>query len=138
MVSVSFQLPTTPNHQIWDVKLGIGLIKSVLPALTTGSSTQREFVFQFQIYAKLTMHQEPALPVMLDTIWLKEFVFTLPQILLNQLIWDVPLGIGPTKNVLPAQRTGSSTPKESAFQFLIYAKLTMHQEPALLALLDTI
>jgi hypothetical protein len=136
MVSVSFQLPTTPNHQIWDVKLGIGLIKSVLPALTTGSSTQREFVFQFQIYAKLTMHQEPALPVMLDTIWLKEFVFTLPQILLNQLIWDVPLGIGPTKNVLPAHKDGFSTPKEFVFQFLTIVIHGMLAEPVQFAIRD--
>jgi hypothetical protein len=66
-----------------------------------------------------------------------EFVFIQLQTLLNQLIWDVPLGIGPTKNVLPAQRTGYSTPKESAFQFLTYAKLMMLMELVMPAMLDT-
>jgi hypothetical protein len=67
-----------------------------------------------------------------------EFVFIQLQTLLNQLIWDAELGIGPTKNVLPAQTTGFSTPMEFVFQFLIYANITMPQEPVLHAMLDTI
>jgi hypothetical protein len=62
-------------------------------------------------------------------------VSTQLQTLLSQLIWDVELGIGPIKNVLPAQTTGSSTVTACVFQFLITVNLMMLQVPVLHALL---
>jgi hypothetical protein len=65
-----------------------------------------------------------------------EFVFIQLQTLLNQLIWDVPLGIGPTKNVLPAHKDGFSTPMEFVFQFLTIVIHGMLAEPVQFAIRD--
>jgi hypothetical protein len=126
------------NQLIWDAELGIGPINNALPVQTSGFSTPKEPVFQFLTYVKLMMLQELVLPVLLDMIWLTEFVFSHLPITLNHLIWDVPLGIGPTKNVSVAHITGFSTLKEFVFQFQTYVNLMMLQELALPAILDMI
>jgi hypothetical protein len=62
------QLRTLLNQPISDAELGIGPIKNVLLAQTTGSLTQREFVYQFRTIVNLTMLQVLALHALLDMI----------------------------------------------------------------------
>jgi len=54
------------NQLISVAKLGIGPIKNVLPAQTTGFSTQMEPVSQFQINVNHQMLVEPVSHVMSD------------------------------------------------------------------------
>jgi hypothetical protein len=53
----------------------------------------KEPVFQFLIYVQLSIPMEPVLPAIQVMIWLRVLAIIHHQTLLNQLIWDVPLGI---------------------------------------------
>ena len=63
-----------------------------------------------------------------------EFVFSLTSTTLNPQIPDAPPGIGTTKSVSLAPKTGSSMLIEFASQFLINVKLTLRTETALPAM----
>ena len=65
-----------------------------------------------------------------------EFVFSLTSTTLNPQIPDAPPGIGTTKSVSLAPKTGSSMLIEFASQFLINVKLTLKMETVLLATKD--
>jgi len=82
------------NQLISVAKLGIGPIKNVLPAQTTGFSTQMESVFLYQTNAKLLMLMVLAQLATKAMMSLKENVYTHHQTKLDQLIWDAELGIG--------------------------------------------
>ncbi len=120
-----FNLPFN-TQPIWDARLGIGTDKFVLNAQPDGLSTQREFVFQYQIIATNGMPQELVPLVTRGMIWSKDNVFN--QLFNNQLIWDARLGIGTDKFVLNAQPDGLSTQREFVFQYQIIATNGMPQE----------
>ena len=58
--NVSSLTSITPSQLMQDAEPGIGITKSVLPALINGSSMLTEYVFQFLINAKLMMQVETA------------------------------------------------------------------------------
>jgi hypothetical protein len=123
------------NQKIWDARLGIGTDKFALSAQPDGPSTQRVFAFQFPTTATNLMLQEPVFHASRDTKSSRENVFC--QLLPNQKIWDVKLGIGTDKFVLSAQPDGPSTQRVFAFQFLTTATNSMLQEPVFHATRDT-
>lgn len=72
----------------------------------------------------------------MDMTTLKEPVFTHPPILLPQLILDVDLGTGTTRNVYNAQTDGHSTVTTFVSPFLTNAPQATKAEAALLATKD--
>ena len=85
---------TTPNPLIQDVPLGIGIIKSVLLALTNGCSMMMVSVFPFQTNALLMLKMEIVLHALKDMTLRKENVSSLTSTTPSLMMQDVPLGIG--------------------------------------------
>ena len=135
---VSSHPPTLLLPPISDVDRGTGTTKSALPAQRTGSSTPKTSASLFLINVRILIQLEPVLHATRDMISSTEPVNSPLSTMLSLLTLDVDHGTGTTKSALPAQRTGSSTPKTSASQLTICVTPTIKpQEPVLHASQDT-
>ena len=91
---------TTPSLLILDVPPGIGITKSVFPALNNGLSTLIKFASPFLINALLTEITELVFHASRDTISRKELASSPHSTTQSPLIQDVPPGTGTIKSVL--------------------------------------
>jgi hypothetical protein len=85
------------THQISDVELGIGIIKSVLSVQVDGFSMLKKHASQFQTNANLMTKLETVLLASMVTILRKDNASSQNQIMPSQLIQDAVFGTGTTK-----------------------------------------
>ncbi len=117
---------------------GTGTTKFASNALTTGSSTLKEFASPSLTNAKLMLKTEIVLLATTDTTLKKESASFLTQTMPNHLTLVVANGTGTIRSAYSAQTDGSSTLTRCVPQFLTNAKLMLKMETAHLATTDTI
>lgn len=108
-----------------DVDCGTGMAKNASNARTIGFSILTESAPQFRTNVRRLTFLEDAYRATMVTTSLEDNVF-LPLFRVL-LILDAELGIGLTRNVRLAQRTGFSTITAYAFKFLINARHLLYQ-----------
>lgn len=97
--TVSSHLPILPVLQIWDVHLGIGRVKNVLPALIDGHSTNLIFVCLLLINVLQVIMLVCVLHAIKDMILRMDNVSILCPMMPSLLISAAVHGIGTTKSV---------------------------------------
>lgn len=101
------------------------------------SSMLMDFAWLLALNAILSIKlPETVFHVLPDMTMSTDNAFSHQQTPPHQVISDVPLGIGRTRNVWPAQRDGLSMLKISAYQLLTNVKLTLIMEIVHLATRD--
>ena len=128
MESVNSPHSTMLNHQIQDVLLGIGIIKSALNVQRIGLRMLMVLVFQLVIIVLPMMHQELALLATVDMISSTESVNSLHSTTLNLLTQDAVNGIGIIKSASNALKIGSLMLTVLVYQLVINVQLMIQME----------
>lgn len=105
------------------METGIGIIKSVFPALKVLPLTPKKFAWQSVINARPIILMDYVILASRDMIWSMEAVFSLPPTMPSHQISAAVTGTGITINVLLALKVSFLTPIKFVLLFLTNARL---------------